>query len=65
MLTFSAYFVLVINVNQINGFHLFWDTLYILRFQKIQSLINGAHLCIIITERHIAQNVILFHIDWL
>jgi len=29
MLTFSAYFVLVINGNQINGFHLFWDTLYI------------------------------------
>ena len=28
MLTFSAYFVLVINGNQINGFHLFWDTLY-------------------------------------
>jgi len=28
MLKFSAYFVLVINGNQINGFHLFWDTLY-------------------------------------
>jgi len=29
MLTFSEYFVLVINGNQINGFHLFWDTLYL------------------------------------
>jgi len=24
----AQYFVLVINGNQINGFHLFWDTLY-------------------------------------
>ena len=39
--------------------------IYILRFQKIQSLIKGAYLCIIITERHIAQNGILFHKDWL
>ena len=29
MLTFLTYFVLVINGNRINRFHLFWDTLYI------------------------------------
>ena len=28
MLTFLTYFVLVINGNRINRFHLFWDTLY-------------------------------------
>jgi len=38
MLTFSAYFVLVINGNQIYGFHLFWDTLYIRPGLQIISL---------------------------
>ena len=28
MLTFLTYFVLVMNGNRINRFHLFWDTLY-------------------------------------
>ena len=35
MLRLLLYFVLVINGNRINGFHLFWDTLYI-RFSKRQ-----------------------------
>ena len=30
MLTFLTYFVLVINGNRINRFHLFWDTLYLI-----------------------------------
>ena len=29
MLTFLTYFVLVINGNRINRFHLFWDTLQV------------------------------------
>ena len=37
MLTFLTYFVLVINGNRINRFHLFWDTLY---FKKIVAQIN-------------------------
>ena len=28
MLTFLMYFVLIINSNQMNGFYLFWDTLF-------------------------------------
>ena len=35
MLTFLTYFVLVINGNRINRFHLFWDTLYICRLDKL------------------------------
>ena len=32
MLTFLTYFVLVINGNRINRFHLFWNTLYTTKY---------------------------------
>ena len=35
MLKFLTYFVLVINCNRINGFYLFWDTLYDSVFEQL------------------------------
>ena len=42
MLTFLTYFVLVINGNRINRFHLFWDTLYLITFQ---SMLSSKQIC--------------------
>ena len=41
MLTFLTYFVLVINGNRINRFHLFWDTLYLNRYTCIYILTSA------------------------
>ena len=53
MLTFLTYFVLVINGNRINRFHLFWDTLYLTFSVTITNCDKYLFLLQVLTKRKV------------